>query len=117
MSQITSRPKQLVQVSGTAKKGIRSDNKIINRELLSPDQTMVEASSFYHIFADTFEPHPGEFNDQSCNRIVYQKARVSVPVVIKPFSFAGPATTLCCSDPVIKDFRCSGKRTISAILP
>lgn len=46
----------------------------------------------------------------TCTRRAYQRANVSVPVSVKPFSFAGPTNTLCCSDPVIKNIRCVGNR-------
>lgn len=44
----------------------------------------------------------------TCTKTTYQRAKVSVPVVVKPISFAGPTTTLCKSEPVIKDIRCTG---------
>lgn len=42
----------------------------------------------------------------TCTRFAYQRANVSVPVVVKPFSFAGPTTTMCCDEPKLKDIRC-----------
>lgn len=41
----------------------------------------------------------------TCIRKAYQKATVSTPVTIRPFSFAGPTKTVCCSEPVIKDIK------------
>lgn len=44
----------------------------------------------------------------TCTKNAYQRANISVPVVVKPFSFAGPTTTLCNTEPIIKDIRCTG---------
>lgn len=44
----------------------------------------------------------------TCTKTAFQKANVSVPVVIKPYSYAGPTTTLCCNNPTIKNIRCTG---------
>lgn len=44
--------------------------------------------------------------DDTCNSNVYHKAKVSVPVAVKPFSFAEPTRTICCGDPVIKHVHC-----------
>jgi hypothetical protein len=47
---------------------------------------------------------PEPFNsDNTCARSAFQKVRVRVPVVVKPFSFAGPTTTKCCREPVIEE--------------
>lgn len=46
----------------------------------------------------------------TCVRTAYQRAVVSVPVAVKPFSVAGPTNTLCCSDPVVTNVRCTGTK-------
>lgn len=45
----------------------------------------------------------------NCTSKAYQKATVSVPLTVKPFSAAGKPRTYCNSQPVLKDVRC-GKR-------
>lgn len=44
---------------------------------------------------------------EACKRKAYQKAIVSLPIAVKPFSCVGPTKTLCCKDPIIKNIRCS----------
>ncbi len=44
-----------------------------------------------------------------CTSKAYQKATVSVPVAVKPFSAAGKPRTFCNGDPVLRDARCGGK--------
>ncbi len=46
----------------------------------------------------------------TCTRNAYQRARVSVPVAVKPFTFAGPTEAFCCGDPIIKEIRCTGTK-------
>jgi hypothetical protein len=42
----------------------------------------------------------------TCRRSAYQRANVSVPVSVKPFSSVGPANTFCCNDPIIENLHC-----------
>ncbi len=42
----------------------------------------------------------------TCSRSAYQRATVSVPVAVKPFSFTGPTKTSCCGEPVIEEILC-----------
>ncbi|MGI6412116.1 MAG: hypothetical protein ACOXZ5_00315 [Syntrophomonadaceae bacterium] len=44
----------------------------------------------------------------SCERKVSQFANVCVPVTIRPFAFAGEATTICCGEPMIGNLPCPG---------
>lgn len=44
----------------------------------------------------------------TCVRTAFQRAVVSVPVAVKPFSLAGPTSTLCCSEPIVTNVRCTG---------
>ncbi|MGI5921507.1 MAG: hypothetical protein ACOX6I_07200 [Syntrophomonadaceae bacterium] len=44
-------------------------------------------------------------DDNTCTRTVHQKTMVNVPIAIKPFSFTGPTSTVCSSDPVIRNIR------------
>lgn len=47
--------------------------------------------------------------DTACIKTAYQRAIVSVPIAVKPYSVAGPTNTLCCSDPVITKVRWTGE--------
>ena len=53
--------------------------------------------------ADTIARHT------TCTSKAYQKAKVSVPIAVKPFSEAGPARTYCNSKPVLKEVRCNDR--------
>lgn len=46
----------------------------------------------------------------TCVKTAYQRAIVSVPVAVKPFSVPGPTHTLCCSEPVVTNVRCTGTK-------
>lgn len=52
-----------------------------------------------------FDPADPDNADKICTRHAFQRAKVNVPVAVKPFSFAGPAKTFCESDPVLKKIR------------
>lgn len=58
---------------------------------------------------------PGQENlenlsqEKFCTSKAYQKATVSVPVAVKPFSIAGKPRTFCNGDPVLRDTRCGSK--------
>ncbi len=49
-------------------------------------------------------------DDNACLRMAYQRAVVSVPLAVKPYSVAGPTNTLCCNDPVITNVRWGGAK-------
>lgn len=70
------------------------------------------------------EPAPGRRDEDSwsdqdiletlgqqkiCTSKAYQKAKVSVPVAVKPFSVAGKPRTFCSGDPVLRDVSCGNK--------
>lgn len=58
----------------------------------------------------------GEHTDKTvkkygaCVKTAYQRALVTVPISVKPYSVAGPTNTLCCADPVITNVRWSGSK-------
>jgi hypothetical protein len=51
-----------------------------------------------------------DIKNSTCIKIAYQRALVTVPVAVKPYSVAGPTNTLCCSDPVITNVRWKGSK-------
>ncbi len=63
-------------------------------------------------YETAYEDDPKELysKNTTCVKIAYQRAVVSVPVAVKPFSVAGPTSTLCCSDPVVTNVRCTGTK-------
>lgn len=42
----------------------------------------------------------------TCSVKAAQKMRVSVPVALRPFVFAGPASTYCLGEPEVENVRC-----------
>lgn len=54
------------------------------------------------------EPDTLEFFEppNTCTSRAYQRATVSVPVSVKPFSKAGKSRTYCSSKPVLREVRC-----------
>lgn len=46
-------------------------------------------------------PEPERCRKDTCPAVGYQKAEVSVPVTIRPFTNVGDAITKCCGDAVI----------------
>lgn len=58
---------------------------------------------------ETYEKEAVKKNS-TCLKIAYQRAVVTVPVAVKPYSVAGPTNTLCCSDPVITNVRWTGSK-------
>ncbi|MBP1761510.1 MAG: hypothetical protein H6Q64_1052 [Firmicutes bacterium] len=41
----------------------------------------------------------------TCSKFAYQKANVTVPVMVKPFVQVGPANSFCCNTPTIDNFQ------------
>ncbi len=61
------------------------------------------------------QPSP-KFNNQetpeqytTCTSKAYQRATVSVPIAVKPFSVAGKPRTYCNSKPVLKEVKCGNR--------
>jgi len=42
----------------------------------------------------------------TCSNFAYQKANVSVPVMVKPFARVGSANSFFCNEPTIDNFQC-----------
>jgi len=42
----------------------------------------------------------------TCSKYAYQKANVSVPVMVKPYALTGPANSFCCNEPTITNLQC-----------
>lgn len=42
----------------------------------------------------------------TCSKFAYQKANVSVPVMVKPVAWVGSANSFCCNEPTIDNFQC-----------
>ena len=55
---------------------------------------------------------PSCSEDDSCDRIFYQKETVCVPVKVTPFANPGVAKAVCCGEPIVRPGgECSGNQT------
>ena len=53
---------------------------------------------------------------ETCSKITYQSATVSVPVTVKPKVNTGAINTFCCGDPIVKPSLCTLKyKTLNGV--